>query len=78
METYRPFTTALHIGGMPMRSIRCAPRGIAGIDRAGHDPLVMQRYRSITRPPGLPSAWTCRPRNGATMNADRLRAIRRR
>jgi hypothetical protein len=49
METYRPFTTALHIGEMleafdTLRSHAAAPDLIV----PGHDPLVMQRYPAPT------------------------------
>ncbi len=45
METYRPFTTALHIGEMleafdTLRAHAASPELIV----PGHDPLVMQRY----------------------------------
>ncbi|MDR3538541.1 MAG: N-acyl homoserine lactonase family protein [Acetobacteraceae bacterium] len=45
METYRPFTTALHIGEMldafdTLRAHAPTPQHIV----PGHDPLVMQRY----------------------------------
>jgi glyoxylase-like metal-dependent hydrolase (beta-lactamase superfamily II) len=45
METYRPFTTALHIGEMleafdTLRAHAPTPQHIV----PGHDPLVMRRY----------------------------------
>jgi hypothetical protein len=45
METYRPFTTALHIGEMldafdTLRAHAASPDLIV----PGHDPLVMRRY----------------------------------
>jgi hypothetical protein len=45
METYRPFTTALHIGEMldafdTLRAHAASPELIV----PGHDPLVMRRY----------------------------------
>jgi glyoxylase-like metal-dependent hydrolase (beta-lactamase superfamily II) len=49
METYRPFTTALHIGEMldafdTLRAHAASPELIV----PGHDPLVMQRYPAVS------------------------------
>jgi glyoxylase-like metal-dependent hydrolase (beta-lactamase superfamily II) len=49
METYRPFTTALHIGEMLdafdiLRAHAVSPELIV----PGHDPLVMQRYPAVS------------------------------
>jgi glyoxylase-like metal-dependent hydrolase (beta-lactamase superfamily II) len=65
METYRPFTTALHIGEMldafdTLHRHADSPELII----PGHDPLVMQRYPSPS--PELQGivesslVWTCR------------------
>jgi glyoxylase-like metal-dependent hydrolase (beta-lactamase superfamily II) len=65
METYRPFTTALHIGEMldafdKLHRHADSPELII----PGHDPLVMQRYPSPS--PELQGivesslVWTCR------------------
>lgn len=49
METYRPFTTALHLGEMldafdMLRAHAVSPDLIV----PGHDPLVMQRYPAVS------------------------------
>jgi glyoxylase-like metal-dependent hydrolase (beta-lactamase superfamily II) len=49
METYRPFTTAFHIGEMldafdTLRAHAASPELIV----PGHDPLVMQRYPAVS------------------------------
>ncbi|MGE0415517.1 MAG: N-acyl homoserine lactonase family protein [Acetobacteraceae bacterium] len=49
METYRPFTTALHIGEMleafdTLKAHAASPDLIV----PGHDPLVMQRYPAVS------------------------------
>ncbi len=49
METYRPFTTAFHIGDMldafdTLRAHAASPELIV----PGHDPLVMQRYPAVS------------------------------
>jgi glyoxylase-like metal-dependent hydrolase (beta-lactamase superfamily II) len=49
METYRPFTTALHIGEMldafdTLRAHAASPELIV----PGHDPEVMRRYPAVS------------------------------
>jgi glyoxylase-like metal-dependent hydrolase (beta-lactamase superfamily II) len=68
METYRPFTTAFHIGEMldafdMLRAHAASPDLII----PGHDPLVMRRYPAPSPDlQGMSCAWTCRPRNKET------------
>ncbi len=49
METYRPFTTAFHVGEM-LEAFDTLRAHAAGVDLIvpGHDPLVMQRYPAVS------------------------------